>query len=339
MSNSLLSSLTGLITPDLLNQAAHAFGENQDAVGKGLSATMPLLLAGITEKASNQGFASTLFGMLNDPKISGSLLDNPASLLGGNALTSGPTASLSSSLLTALFGNNQSMVSGLLAKFAGVSPATANSLMKFGAPLVLSALGNKVRSGGLNLNSLVSMLTDQKSEIRAALPAGLGNINNLLERGAATASAAAVPVKDAGTSIWRWLLPLLLLLGGVWLLMQFMGGGNDAERSAQTGTSAPSANIYFETGSASLPVSTDSSLAEVLAYMRANPDSNASIAGYHDRSGTADVNEQLAKDRAIAVQQFLITGGIAASRLELKEPLISSAGMADEARRVEVVVR
>lgn len=337
MANSILGSLTELITPDLLSQAAGAFGENPDAVGKGLSAAMPMLLGGIAEKASNPSFASTLFNMLNDPQISGSLADNPGSLLSGNALTSGPVASLAGSLLSALFGSNQSMVSNMLAKFAGVSPATASSLLKFGAPLILSTLGNKVRSGGLNLGSLVSMLTDQKSEISGALPAGLGNINGLLDRGAA--AAAAAPIKDTGSSIWRWLLPLLLLLAGIWLLMQFMGGAKQAEQPAQIGMSAPSANVYFETGSASLPAGTDSTLDEVLVYLRTNPNATASIAGYHDRTGTADINEQLAKDRAIVVEKFLIAGGIDAARLELNEPLISSAGAADEARRVEVVVR
>ena len=339
MANSLLSSLTELVTPDLLSQAANVFGENPDAIGKGLSAAMPLLLGSVAEKASNPGFASTLFNMLGDPKISGGLLDNPGNLLHGNALSSGPTASLAGSLLSALFGSNQSMVGNMLAKFAGISPATASSLLKFGAPLILSTLGNKVRSGGLNVGSLVGMLTDQKSEIKAALPAGLGDINSLLDRGSAAAAAAAAPVKDAGSSIWRWLLPLLLLLAGIWLLMQFMGGGNDAEQPAQIGTSTPAANIYFETGSADLPADTDSALGEVLAYMRANPGASASIAGYHDLTGTADINEQLAKDRAIAVQQFLIAGGIDAGRLELDEPVISSAGVRDAARRVEVVVR
>jgi len=337
MANSLLGSLSELITPDLLSQAASAFGENPDAVGKGLSAAMPMLLGGIAEKASNPSFASTLFNMLSDPKVGGSLLDNPGSLLSGNALTSGPTASIAGSLLAALFGSNQNMVSNMLAKFAGISPATAGSLLKFGAPLILSTLGNKVRSGGLNPGSLVSMLTDQKSEISAALPAGLGNINGLLDRGAA--AAAAVPAKAAGSSIWRWLLPLLLLLAGLWLVMQFMGGNKPANQPVQTGMSVPSANVYFETGSANLPAGTDNILGDVVAYLRANPGAKASIAGYHDRTGTADINEQLAKDRAIAVQQFLIAGGIAAGQLELDEPLISTGGSADEARRVEVVVR
>jgi outer membrane protein OmpA-like peptidoglycan-associated protein len=363
MTDSILSSLTDLITPSLLSQAASVFGENPDAVGKGLSAAMPLLLGGIAEKASTPSFASTLFGMLQDPKIDTGLLNNAASLLAGNALSSGPSASLGGSLLSALFGSNQNMVAGALAKFAGVSPATASSLMKFGAPLALSVLNNKVRSGQLDLSSLVRMLTNQKSEITAALPAGLGNISNMLDRGTAAAAATATAAKDTGSSIWRWLLPLLLLLGALWLLMQFMGGDKDAEQPvqierpaqverpaapelpapteqpAQISSSAPSANVYFESGSAIVPADASTALSEVVSYMLANPGSMASIAGYHDRTGSADLNEELAKDRAIKVQEALIAAGIDPSRLELNEPLISGAGMADEARRVEVIVR
>lgn len=357
MADSILSSLTDLITPRLLNQAASVFGESPDAVGKGLSAAMPMLLGGIAEKASTPSFASTLFGLLQDPKIDTGLLNNAGSLLAGNALTSGPSASLGGSLLAALFGSNQNLVADMLAKFAGVSPATASSLMKFGAPLALSVLNNKVRSGQLDLASLVGMLTNQKSEIKAALPAGLGNISNMLDRGTAAAAATATAAKDTGSSIWRWLLPLLLLLGALWLLMQFMGGDKDAEQPvqierpaqaeppvpteqpAQIGSSAPSANVYFESGSATVPADANTTLGEVVSYMLANPGSTASIAGYHDRTGSADLNEELAKDRAIKVQEVLIAASIDPSRLELNEPLISSAGMADEARRVEVVVR
>lgn len=339
MADSLLGGLTGLLTPDVLGKAATVFGENQDAIGKGMSAVMPLLLGGAAEKASNPDFASTLFNMVSDPKVDTGLLDNVGSLLGAGGLVSGPMASMGGSLISSLFGSNENMVAGAIAKFAGVSPATANSLLKFGAPLVLGTLGKKVKSGGLNMGSLVGLLSDQKSEFTGALPGGLGNLSSMLDGGAAAAASAVEPVKEAGSSIWRWLLPLLLVLGALWLLTQFTGGSDEPGQPTQIQSGTPSVNLYFDLGSADLPAGASGEVSEIVSYMKANPTATASIAGYHDRSGAAEINEQLAKDRAVAVQRLLVAGGIDANRLVLDEPLIASGGSADDARRVEVVVR
>jgi outer membrane protein OmpA-like peptidoglycan-associated protein len=189
------------------------------------------------------------------------------------------------------------------------------------------------------MGSLVGLLSDQKSEFTGALPGGLGNLSSMLDGGAAAAASAVEPVKEAGSSIWRWLLPLLLVLGALWLVSQFMGGSDEPGQTSQVETGAPSVSLYFELGSADLPTGAAADVNEIVSYMKANPTVTASIAGYHDRSGAAGINEQLAKDRAVAVQRLLLAGGIDSNRLVLDEPLISAAGSDDDARRVDVVVR
>ena len=77
----------------------------------------------------------------------------------------------------------------------------------------------------------------------------------------------------------------------------------------------------------------------MLATLQADPGSKARISGYHDASGSADANAELAKVRAQTVQQLLIANGIAEDRIVLEKPVLATGdGSADEARRVEVLV-
>ena len=63
------------------------------------------------------------------------------------------------------------------------------------------------------------------------------------------------------------------------------------------------------------------------------------ISGYHDASGSLEVNQELAKQRALAVRDAIKAAGIADERFELKKPeLTQGTGGDAEARRVEVAV-
>ena len=44
------------------------------------------------------------------------------------------------------------------------------------APMVLGALGQQQRSGGLDANGLANLLSSQKDQITAAMPSGLANM-------------------------------------------------------------------------------------------------------------------------------------------------------------------
>ena len=85
MSDNLLSGLTSLITPALTRGLAGSLGDSEDAVSKGMSAVIPILLGGAAERSSDAGFASQLFGLVTDPANDGSLLDKPDTLLGSAA--------------------------------------------------------------------------------------------------------------------------------------------------------------------------------------------------------------------------------------------------------------
>lgn len=205
--------------------------------------------------------------------------------------------------------------------------------------------------------------------IPTSMPSGLGNlVSGFSETTARATSHKVEEVAAAGLGLgWlKWLIPLVLLA----LLGYCALNRNAAETvPAVDGTAAveevappvieeptpvteeavtdsavapaiAAANVYFDTASSDLPADTDSSLAEMTAYLQANADARASISGYHSPEGDAAVNEELSKNRAIAVRDKLVAAGISTDRLDLDKPMLSTGGGVErESRRVEVRIK
>ena len=118
-----------------------------------------------------------------------------------------------------------------------------------------------------------------------------------------------------------------------------------AERLASTGR-VELYGIYFGSDSASFKPESDKTLNEVLAVLHARPALTLLVAGHTDSTSTEAYNLKLSQQRAEAVVSWLITHGIAASRLTAKgfgksQPMASNATAAGRAlnRRVELVAK
>jgi outer membrane protein OmpA-like peptidoglycan-associated protein len=361
MSASLLESLSGLVTPDLINKAAAAFGDHPDAVTKGISAALPMLLGSMAQRASEPSFASTLFNLVSDRANDGSLLGNVASLFGSNA-ASLPMMAVGGKLLSSLFGSNTSAVGNALANYAGVKPSTASSMLSMGAPLVLSLLGKSARSGNLNASSLASLLLGQKQSFAAALPAGLSKLEGFLAAPAAAAYAAP-PAPEPKSGFAKWIIPLLLALATLFLLSRCFGhketatvapppaaettpavqappAAEPAPAPEAAAATTPTAKLFFDVGKADLPADASAALAPVVSYLQSNAAATAVVSGFHDPTGDQAVNEELAKNRAGAVKAALVAAGVAEGRIDMQKPVVTEGGGSlEDARRVEVSVR
>jgi outer membrane protein OmpA-like peptidoglycan-associated protein len=102
----------------------------------------------------------------------------------------------------------------------------------------------------------------------------------------------------------------------------------------------PAANLYFDVDKFEVPSDTGTKLLPIVEYLKANPSAVAVISGYHDPTGDKEHNIELAKNRAGAVRDFLMTSGIEEARIDMQKPLeTTGGGSLEEARRVEVSVR
>ena len=82
MAASLLDSLTDLITPDVAGKAASMLGESDSAIRKGIGGALPVVLAGLANRASDSGFSGALFDLVRSPANDGNVLNDVGSLLG-----------------------------------------------------------------------------------------------------------------------------------------------------------------------------------------------------------------------------------------------------------------
>ena len=93
--------------------------------------------------------------------------------------------------------------------------------------------------------------------------------------------------------------------------------------------------FYFASGSADLAPGAADALGDVVKGVAAGQ--TAVISGYHDTTGDPAQNEELAKQRALAVRDALKALGIGDDKLDLRKPEVTTAtGSNAEARRVEV---
>ena len=104
---------------------------------------------------------------------------------------------------------------------------------------------------------------------------------------------------------------------------------------------APLVKIHFDLGQSALPATAPAQIATVVAALAAAPQASALLSGFHDETGGAAVNAEVAKNRALSVRQALIAAGVAAAeRVLMRRPTVTMGGTnAAEARRVEVRVQ
>ena len=95
--------------------------------------------------------------------------------------------------------------------------------------------------------------------------------------------------------------------------------------------------FYFATGSSNLAAGANEALADVVSGVAQGK--KAVVSGFHDSTGNAQVNEEVSKQRELAVRDALTALGVAADKIELRKPEVTEgSGNNAEARRVEVVL-
>ncbi len=96
--------------------------------------------------------------------------------------------------------------------------------------------------------------------------------------------------------------------------------------------------FYFASGKTDLAQGANAALTDVIKG--ANAGKKLVISGYHDATGSAAANAEVAKKRAFAVRDALKSAGVTDDKIELKKPEeLKAAGSNAEARRVEVALQ
>ena len=144
------------------------------------------------------------------------------------------------------------------------------------------------------------------------------------------------------------------VLAGIVLAVVAVVYGASAGKNVQPKTPAPAveqaaeiapvgealAKVYFAVGAAALNDADKSVVAKTLEALAANPNAIVLLSGFHDPSGDPAKNAELAKQRAFAVRDALVAGGVASERVKFRKPESTvGTGSPEEGRRVEIRVQ
>jgi outer membrane protein OmpA-like peptidoglycan-associated protein len=95
--------------------------------------------------------------------------------------------------------------------------------------------------------------------------------------------------------------------------------------------------LYFGMAEAALPAEAAAELNKVVQAMAAAPARRIVLSGFHDESGDAAKNIELAKQRALSARDALMAAGVDKARIALRKPEVTvGSGSEQEARRVEL---
>jgi heat shock protein HslJ len=216
---SLMALVTSRLTPEVTQKLAGLAGISSPNAKPAIDAltltqVYDLVLLGATEAGAHR-----LLSLLKEHKGTESFAHV---LLGGEALQS--QAQAGDTLQAAVYGPALSRRISRVASALGIPPGAASSLMGLLMSTVVGVLGREVRERGLDAAGLVQVLRGERATVERAMPADLVNcVDHWPDRAAARGfePPRQIPV-PARATLWPWLLPALLVLGGLtlWYVMQ-----------------------------------------------------------------------------------------------------------------------
>jgi OOP family OmpA-OmpF porin len=355
MAVNLIELVKGYLTPDIIQKAGSFVGESETATQKAMNGIVPTLIAAFANQASTTSGAEKLSQMLTAGNYDGSTLNNLGSVFSGSQTTQktitqgkdilssllgnkteglvdqiarfagikiGSASSLmalaaplimnllgrqrstigqSPSALAALLGEQKSFLSGLLP--AGIGSLLGWSGYESARPRETTAYVEPKREtpswlvpllvlGGIVLVGLAWLL-NRPAPVRepavAARPAA--KMTDLQLPGGAKVS---VPEGSFHYSLHQWL-------------------------AGTTDTTVPKRfvfdNLNFETGSTQLTAESVPTVESLVVILKAYPAVAVRLEGHTDSSGDAAANKKLSLDRAVAVKEIMIKGGIPEGRI------------------------
>jgi OmpA-OmpF porin, OOP family len=255
--SSLLDTLKSNITPNLIQNLAGSLGESSGAVHSALETSGLAMLTALASKATDTGFLGQIMNLIKSTGANAMAAGasagatSAAAVAGSAAAASNSASQAGSSLLNMLFGGNMSAITSKIATMTGLSSSSAGTILASAAPMVLSTLATKVRSGGLSTSGLGNLLAADLPSLKGMLPAGfsLPGLAGMAGMGSAAVANLRDEVRghvgETAASVKRnsWIAPAVIvaviLLGAlIWYLNR--GASTATDATANT-AAAPSA--------------------------------------------------------------------------------------------------
>jgi len=260
MSLNIIDLIKGQLGSALVSQAASQLGESEAGISKAVSGLLPVIVGGLANNSDN-------------PAVLDSISNASSQGVLGNSLDTSSNNSMISGLLTSIFGDKLSGIINTIATYAGISNNSSSSLLNLVTGATVGSVGKYAAENNLDKSGISSLLNDQKGVVSTLLPAGLSlaslNVGDWAkgykfdnDKDAIAPTPHEEPkvevtrsVADGGTfpnsptpseggSIWKWLLPLLLLIAAGYFLWKQC---EKKETTTTTNVSGDSLNTVNDT--------------------------------------------------------------------------------------------
>jgi len=132
-------------------------------------------------------------------------------------------------------------------------------------------------------------------------------------------------------------------LYGVSMLRDYPELGRITGATGPTGKAVRSAapgvlgRVLFDTGSFNLSAAAKAEIDKAAKAAMADRSVKIALSGFTDRTGNAQANLELARNRAVAVRDALTTAGVPAARIDMRKPEFVVGGADANSRRVDLV--
>jgi outer membrane protein OmpA-like peptidoglycan-associated protein len=365
MITDLLSMMSSGPGRSLAEHAAKMLGESDTGMRSAVDALVPTLLGGMAQKASSPSGAADLFKLVSGANVDTGLMGNIASMLGGSPQTN-TLLTQGTALASSLLGDKAGALATALAGVSNIKPTSAISLLGLVTPMLFSVLKKLIGDGKLDAGGLASLLLGQKGHLekanvdpRLTKALGFGSLSSMLGALADPANAArpaeplrrvVPPPPPPAPSLLRRLLPWLAALIAAFAAWQFLSKPTPVPEVKPAAVTAPApapapapafalpASVFFDVNVAAIGDEGRKVIAAAAALAKAG--AKIDLTGYTDKTGDAARNEELSKERALAVKAALIAAGAPESAIGMKPPAFVTGSTDDRmARRVDITAQ
>jgi hypothetical protein len=249
MSIDLMQMIKSAATQQIMNKLGGSLGLDSGKTSKAFDTGAAAILGGILNKAQSADGARSVLDLAKNTDFS--VLDKLGDLVGGSGASADQFQKMGGGILDSLLGGNKGGMLSVLAKALGMDSSMIGKLLSMIAPIVMGILGKQIKSQGLDVSGLTSLLGSQKKSIAGFLPnnlAGdlgfkslLGNVDKMAGSAGNAARQVASAGEQAGGGLMKMLIPLLLILAVGFLIWKFLlsgDAGDAARKAAESGRNA-----------------------------------------------------------------------------------------------------
>ncbi len=210
MSLNIIDLTKGQLGSALVSQIASKFEESETGITKALSGLLPLAIGGLAKNADNQEILNAI-----SEAASQNILGN---------LFEGSNSPWIATLLPIMFGNKVGMLSSDISTFSGTSNKTSKYLLNLVIGAALGSVEKYANDNNLDKIQISALLLEQKNSLSSLVPERLSftsfSFDNWLNNTEVVTEEPKVTTtkKEDDKPIWRWLLPLILILVAAYFL-------------------------------------------------------------------------------------------------------------------------